>query len=71
MKKIKTYMTISEFNAFRLRDIQFDKEEPVTITEGHVEPLDQSALGFFLGFIVGTLLGMAALFYASTIPLGQ
>ena len=35
------------------------------------KPLDQSALGFFIGFIVGTLLGMAALFYASTIPLGQ
>ena len=71
MKKIKTYMTISEFNVFRSRDIQFDKEEPVTIIEGHDEPLDQSALGFFLGFIAGTFLGMIVLLYASTIPLGQ
>ncbi len=35
------------------------------------KPLDQSALGFFLGFIVGTFLGMAVLLYASSIPLGQ
>ena len=71
MKKIKTYMGPSELNVFRLRDIRFDKEEPVTIIEGHNESPDQSALGFFLGFIVGTFLGMAVLFYASSIPLGQ
>ena len=39
--------------------------------ENKEKPLDQSALGFFLGFIVGTFLGMIVLFYASTIPLGQ
>ena len=71
MKKIKTYMDNVEIKNFRRRDVPYLEEKPVTITEGHDEPLDQSALGFFLGFIVGTLLGMAALFYASTIPLGQ
>mgnify|MGYP003441915898 CR=1 FL=1 len=67
MKKIKTYMDNVEIKNFRRRDVPYLEEKPVTIIEGHDEPLDQSALGFFLGFIVG----MAALFYASTIPLGQ
>lgn len=73
MKKIKTYMFAGELDHYKAmvnRKEVFD-EKKVTIIEGHDEPLDQSALGFFLGFIVGTFLGIAVLFYASTIPLGQ
>lgn len=71
MKNIKTYMDDGELYWYANYTQTTELEKPVTIIHGHDEPLDQSALGFFLGFIVGTFLGMAALFYVSSIPLGQ
>ena len=39
--------------------------------ENKEKPLDQSALGFFIGFVLGIFSGMIVLLYASSIPLGQ
>lgn len=35
------------------------------------EQPDTSILGFFIGLILGVIVGMALLLYSSTIPLGQ
>lgn len=46
-------------------------EKPVTITEGHDEPIDQTLVGLFLGFLCGVGVGFVVILYCSAIPLGQ
>lgn len=83
MKKIKGYISKEEFEDMASLDkeqvhcFDFSKVKittgsiPVTITEGHDEPIDQTLAGLFVGFICGVILGFAVIFYCSTIPLGQ
>ena len=73
VKKIKTYMFNGEFDHYKAmanRKEVFD-EKPVTITEGHDEPIDQTAIGFLLGCLCGVVIGFVVILYCSTIPLGQ
>lgn len=83
MKKFKGYMLSHELEDMASLDkeqihcFDFSKAKmitndiPVTITEGHDEPIDQTALGFFLGFLCGMGVGFVVILYSSTIPLGQ
>lgn len=83
MEKIKGYIREHEFEIMGSLDqeqincFDFSKAKmitndiPVTITEGHDEPIDQTALGFFLGFLCGVGVGFVVILYCSTIPLGQ
>ena len=72
MKKIKCFLMDDFVTAIRIRDVRYyNNEKPYTLTEGHDEPIDQTALGFFLGFLCGVGVGFVVILYCSTIPLGQ
>jgi len=83
VKKIKGYIREHEFEIMGSLDqeqincFDFSKNKiasndtPVTITEGHDEPIDQTSLGFLLGSFCGVVIGFVVILYCSTIPLGQ